>query len=361
MQTLRALERDRVFRGAEIEDFPAFAKRAIHANADSDTRAFTGELIEKVLAPLKINTIILECPYVNWNATSGKHRYKGMPKEELPEFLRIAEENYIKVYPLIPTYSHSEWFFWNGKDAELKENPKDPRSYDALKPQVYEKLSALFDEVLEAFGHPEYFHISHDELHENPTQDAGKKLGVAKLFYDDIMWHHEFFRKRGVKLMMWHDMLVSKAENHDRPVANARGGTEKLRKTLPKDITVCMWDYYRTKDGRYYQIDCLQRDGFPVWCAGWFFPGNLEMLSAYARGKKAFGMIETTWHTAFNAPYYAMLTEAAICAWLGSRPENYPDRGIMAHHSRQVSQDMGGLTEYADFGNSDRQVFQDQA
>ena len=296
LQTLRALERDRVFRGAEIEDFPAFPKRAIHANADSDTRAFTGELIEKVLAPLKINTIILECPYVNWNATSGKHRYKGMPKEDLPEFLRIAGENYIKVYPLIPTYSHSEWFFWNGKDAELKENPKDPRSYDALKPQVYEKLSALFDEVLEAFGHPEYFHISHDELHENPTQDAGKKLGVAKLFYNDVMWHHEFFKKRGVKLMMWHDMLVGKAENHGRPVANARGGTEMLRKTLPKDITVCMWDYYQTKDGKYFQIDCLQQDGFPVWCAGWFFPGNLEMLASYAREKKVLGMIETTWH-----------------------------------------------------------------
>ena len=296
LQTLRGLARNGAFRGAEVDDAPAFAKRAIHANADSDTRSFTGEMVEKVFAPLKINTIILECPYVKWKNTDGKYRYKGMPKEDLPAFLDLAEEYYIKVYPLIPTYSHSEWFFWNGKDTHLRENPKDPRSYDALKPQVYEKLAPLFDEVLEAFRHPEYFHISHDELHENPTQAAGRKIGVAKLFYDDLMWHHAFFSKRGVKLMMWHDMLVSHDENQKRPVANARGGTEKLRKTLPKDITVCMWDYYVTKDGKYFQIDLLQRDGFPVWCAGWYFPDNLETLSAYARKKAVTGMIETTWH-----------------------------------------------------------------
>ena len=294
--TLRGLEKNGIFSGAEIEDAPAFPKRAIHANADSDTRTFTGEMIEKVFAPLKINTIILECPYVKWKALEGKYRYKGMPKEDLPAFLDLAEEYYIKVYPLIPTYSHSEWFFWNGKDADLKENPRDPRSYDALKPQVYEKLSALFVEVLEAFRNPEYFHISHDELHDNPTQAAGRKIGVKTLFYNDIMWHYDFFKKRGVKLMMWHDMIVSKTENKGRAVANARGGTEELRKTLPKDITVCMWDYYATLDGKYFQIDRLQEDGFPVWCAGWFYPDNLEKLSAYAHEKKVVGMIETTWH-----------------------------------------------------------------
>jgi len=296
LQTLRGLEKQRVFRGAEIDDAPAFAKRAIHAMGDSDTKNFMGGMIEKVLAPLKINTIILECPYVNWEATKGKHRRKGMPKEDLPEFLKIAEENYIKVYPLIPTYSHSEWFFWNGKDTELRENPQDPRSYNSLDPRVYEKLTALFDEVLEAFGNPEYFHISHDELHDHPTRPEGKKIGVAELFYRDLMWHHDFFRKRGVKLMMWHDMIVSRAENHNRAVANARGGSEKLRAKMPKDITVCMWDYYATNDGNYYQIDALQRDGFPVWGATWFFPRNLELFTAYAHKKRVAGMIETTWH-----------------------------------------------------------------
>ena len=294
--TLRGLYRNGAFKGAVIDDAPSFARRAIHANADSDTKAFTGEMIEKVFAPLKINTIILECPYVQWEATKGKWRRKGMPKEDLPAFLDLAEEYYIKVYPLIPTYSHSEWFFWGNKDTELRENPRDPRSYDALKPQVYEKLAVLFDEVIEAFRRPEYFHISHDELHDNPTQAAGKKIGVANLFYRDLMWHHKFFKKRGVRLMMWHDMLVSNAENKGRPVANARGGTEKLRKKLPKDITVCMWDYYVTKDGKYFQIDRLQEDGFPVWCAGWFYPDNLETLSKYAYRKKVVGMIETTWH-----------------------------------------------------------------
>ena len=53
---------------------------------------------------------------------------------------------------------------------------------------------------------------------------------------------------------------------------------------------------YVTKNGRYFQIDLLQRDGFPVWGAGWFYPDNLETLTAYAHRKKVSGMIETTWH-----------------------------------------------------------------
>ena len=327
--TLRGLYRNGAFKGAEIDDAPAFARRAIHANADSDTKVFMGEMVEKVFAPLKINTIILECPYVQWEATKGKWRRRGMPKEDLPAFLDLAEEYYIKVYPLIPTFSHSEWFFWNKQDRELMENPRDARSYNSLDPRVYEKLAVLFDEVLEAFRRPEYFHISHDELDDNPTREEGKKIGVAELFYRDIMWHYDFFKKRGVKLMMWHDMLIGRTESKWRYVANARGGTDKIRKKLPKDISICMWNYNSSRDGRYFQIDIFQEDGFPVWGAGWFDVGCLEQLSAYAEKKGAVGMIETTWHNKVGSgtllqTQYSQLTayvRAAALFWNpGYRP-----------------------------------------
>ena len=112
------------------------------------------------------------------------------------------------------------------------------------------------------------------------------------------MWHYAFFKKRGVKLMMWHDMLIARKEvkSYTGVTANARGGTEALRRKLPKDITMCMWDYAAVKGGQFTQIDLLRQDGFTVWGAGWFYPDNLEQLTAYAYRKKLPGMIETTWH-----------------------------------------------------------------
>ena len=298
LQTLRGLYRDGVFRGAEINDSPAFAIRAIHANADSDALRHLGALSEKLFAPLKINTIILECPFVKWDALAGQHHKQGMSKEDLQKLLAIAEENYIRVWPLVPTYSHSEWFFHNNKDLDMLDNPKDRRSYNSLHPGVRVKLARLLDEVLEAFHHPEYLHIGHDELlGEHPVRPEGRKVGIAKLFYDDTMWHYEFLKKRGVGMMMWQDMLISKRETHPAAVANGRKGTEMLRKKLPRDIVICCWNYLDRMQGTYPEVDRFREDGFPVAGAGWFNPGNLEALSAYCLKKGAIGMIDTTWHS----------------------------------------------------------------
>jgi len=298
LQTLRGLRSNGAFRCAEIEDAPAFPLRAIHANADSDALRHLGGLAEKLFAPLKINTIILECPFVKWDALQGQHHQQGMSKEDLQKLLDIAEENYIRVYPLIPTYSHSEWFFWNDRDLDMLDNPKDRRSYNSLHPGVRPKLARLFDEVIKAFRNPEFFHISHNELFgAHPVAPEGRRAGIAKLFYDDTMWHYTFFKQRGVKLMMWHDMLVAKHETHPAAQANGRKGTELLRKQLPRDITICMWNYRDRLRGWYPEVDRFREDGFPVIGAGWFNPGNLEALSAYCFKKGAVGMIDTTWHS----------------------------------------------------------------
>lgn len=302
LQTLRGLERDGAFRGVEIKDRPDFRLRAIHAMADSGAREHLGNLIEKVLAPLKINTIILECPYVHWAAMAGQHHPKGMSKAQLAELLAVARENFIEVYPLIPTMSHSEWFFYNSRNLEMLDNPKDRRSYHSLHPGVYPLLARLFDEVIEAFGRPKYFHISHDELiGDHPVHPEGRKVGIAKLLQDDLMWHYRFFKERGIEMMMWQDMLVSKRETNPVSVANARGGTEKLRAGLPKDIVVCVWNYDNRLNGEYPEVDRFVEDGFPVVGAGWFGQGNLEALSRKCLRSKALGMIVTTWHNKFDS------------------------------------------------------------
>ncbi len=302
LQTLRGLYRNGTFAGAVIEDHPAFAIRAVHAMADSGTLANLGPIIANVLAPLKINTLILECPYVKWETLAGMHHDKGMPKEELVELLRIARENYITVYPLVPTYSHSEWFFGNGHNREMMDNPKDDTAYNSLHPGVRPLLEKLFAEVLATFGHPEYFHISHDELcRTHPFAPEGKKLGVKTLLKNDILWHYEYFRKRNIKVMMWHDMLVSKEETSPRAVANAREGTERLRKELPADLTIAVWNYGVPSGREFPEVNVVSADGFPLIGAGWYVDGNLEALTRNCLKKNALGMMITTWHWKFDS------------------------------------------------------------
>ena len=341
LQTLRGLKRHGRFQGVHVTDGPDFKIRAIHAMADSDTLSNLGSWIPIMLAPMKINTILLECPYVTWDAMAGQHHPLGMPKADLLKFLEIAKENYITVYPLIPTLSHNQWFFQNDKNLELLDNPEDKYACNPLIPAVYTKLEALFNEVIDTFGHPKYFHISHDELPSNfPVNEEGKKVGAKKLFYDDIMWHYEFFKKRGIKLMMWHDMLVTKKETGPRCVANARDGIEKLRDELPKDIIITTWNYddkggdFNSEAGRQVaEFEKIHASGFPQLGAGWFSANNLKRLSLAAKELHFMGMIETTWHNKFlsggllTTQYKQVVAypRAAALFWNADTPEqDYP-------------------------------------
>ena len=341
IQTLRGMKRNGRFQGVRITDSPDFKMRAIHAMADSDTLSNLGSWIPIMLAPMKINTILLECPYVTWDAMAGQHHPLGMPKADLLKFLEIAKENYISVYPLIPTLSHNQWFFQNDKNLELLDNPKDKYAYNPMNPAVYAKLEALFNEVIETFEHPKYFHISHDELPAYfPFNEEGKKVGAKELFYADIMWHYRFFKKRGIKLMMWHDMLVTKAETSPHSVANARNGIEELRNELPKDIIITTWNYdlmggdSNSKGGvQVAEFDKIHASGFPQIGAGWFAANNLKRLSLAAKKLHFMGMIETTWHNKFlsggllTTQYKQVVAypRAAALFWNADTPEqDYP-------------------------------------
>ncbi len=317
LQTLRGLEKAGRVPGVKISDRPDFRLRAIHAQADSGAERHLREMIEKVMAPLKINTLILECPYVHWDTMAGQHHPRGMPKSRLVSLLETARENYLEVIPLIPTYSHSEWFFYNRKNREMLDSPRDTRSYNPLHPGVRPLLSRLFEEIIAAFGSPEYVHIGHDEVFgEHPVSPEARRAGLAKVFRDDILWHYEFFKSRGIKIMMWHDMLVSKAETAPGASANARDGVEKIRSGLPRDIVMCVWNYYDRMNGRYPEVDRFVEDGFPVVGASWFSAGNMEALSRKCRADGALGMMETTWHGKFGSEMLIHTQYRQLCAYV---------------------------------------------
>ena len=346
LQTLRGLrQRDGTFRTAAIRDWPDFNFRGLHTKSNSGTFQLYSKVLSKVAAPLKLNAFVLECQYVRWDTLGGAKHPRGMTKEEFVELAKVAHENYIDFVPLQQTFSHNQWLFANGKNRELAEDPEAPLpyNYNASDPRVYQLLEKLFDEVVAAAGAP-YLHIGHDEIGDwgkvrFPHRPENVKLGAKELFRRDVMWHVEYAKRKNVKLMLWHDALVSKKEP-GVTVAGAIGGTETLRKELPRDLVICVWSYKpREKFG---DVDLFLKDGYPVIGCTWEHQkgsdwGNIGCFSRYCLGKPGvLGMLETTWshfgtETMLNSHFFQVSACVTAAAYFWNTPA-----GLKKHSAERV-------------------------
>ena len=330
LQTLRvARGKEGPFRALEIRDWPDFKFRGLHTKSNSGTFQLYSQILEKVAAPLKLNAFMLECQYVRWDTLGGAKHPRGMSKEDFVRLARVAHENYIDFIPLQQTLSHNQWLFANGRNLELAEDPDAngvPYNYNPSDPRVYQLLEKVFDELIAASGTP-YLHIGHDEIDDwgrvrFPHRPENVKLGAKELFRRDVMWHHDYAKRKNVKLMLWHDALLAKSEP-GTAVAGAIGGTETLRKELPRDLVICVWSY-RPRN-KYREIDYFLKDGYPVIGCTWEHTpgsdrGNIGRFTRYCLDKPGvLGMLETTWshfgtETMLNSHFFqatACVTAAA--------------------------------------------------
>jgi len=331
--------------GARIEDWPDFAFRGVHLLADNHALAWHKELIHKVLAPLKINRIVLECEYARWESHPEIAPEWAMTKEEMRELKAYAEAHFIDVIPLIQTLGHCDWLFANGEHLELAEDPETPYAYCVSQPKTYEIIFDIFREAIDLF-HPEYLHIGHDEVANRgrfPYCEKCRRHAPADLFLRDVVRLHDFLAERGVKTMMWGDMLLRPEEACD--AANG-GGEHQLalaRGRLPRDITICDWHYGVFPD--YPSLKLLREEGFDTIGASWFNPQNIVGLSRAAARARARGMLQTTWtgyegnQTALREHYdqLAAYILAAEYAW----SPNGPDWEALDYRSGEVLARLG--------------------
>lgn len=301
LRTLLSRFENGVFAGVEISDYADMALRGVHMYLDKDSLAVHGKMIEEVFAPLKINFLLTECEYVKWDATAGFQNPNGMSKEDLVKLLEIARENYIEVAPLLPTFGHCEWLFNDGKNLDLADDPNLPYDYNVAAPRLYPLIQRLLDEIVGVFK-PRYLHIGHDEIRlawKKPFRKELQGKDVKQIIRDDIMWYYRYAKENNLRMMMWHDPLIGKNEVSGR----YESGFPEFRKTLPKDIVICYWDY--APHSAYRGADLVSRAGFELIGAGWFRPGNLETLAPFCAERNALGFITTTW-TGFFASARSM-------------------------------------------------------
>lgn len=303
----------------EVRDWPDMDIRGIHAaHMDADALAHYSFMIENVLAPMKMNHILLECEYVAWDTTKGLHIPNAMTKEQLKQLLKVADENFIEVTPLFQTLSHVPWLFEGGKNLDMAEDPNYPLyfnnschslpfAFNTSHPNLYPMLEKLFDEVVEVFGPTRFFHVGLDELFlfgQFPYRKETARKGVQNVVYDHILWCYKYAKKHNMQLMLWQDIFVTKEESPENGSGGAPHFTAELRKKLPRDIIFTVWRYsgdFETFD----DMRALAEEGFPVIGASWYATNNVENFTRFAKEQKAMGMLSTTWiYTPNKDNYY---------------------------------------------------------
>ncbi len=328
-----------VVRAVTIQDWPDHALRAVHVLLDGASGEFHTALIDRILAPYKFNTLVVEVEDVQWD--SGRAFWapdpRGATKAQVRELLDVARQHHIQVIPLLPTLGHSEWVFAGLRDdalcaraAYIPQTTCDRAR--GVYPAVYAPdrtitingapttlnealIFPILREIIDLF-HPAYVHLGHDEV----RGPSGLRYDMT-LYLRDLITLSQFLKSSGARPMIWGDVLWER---------RAEALADPQFKDLPRDLTIVLWKYEDIQ--QYPELSYFRQAGFPVLGATWYRLYNNFWFSRAAQAAGALGMVRTTWTGHFQnravltrayRQLYTYLTAAAYF-WTVDRPP--PDR-----------------------------------
>lgn len=282
-EALVKLFSDEGVRCAELSDSPANPFRGVHIYLPGESEMeFAKRFIKYYISPLGYNMLIVEL--------AGAFEYKSHPeinqmtadayakgkRKELPPFPHGSVGNgktvsqksvadfvdYVRSFAIEPvpevqslghvqfmTYAHPEIaeVEENTVSSEIDTRVEDMRPekfyrhcYCPSNPKSYELLFDLLDEIIAVFRPVEYVHMGHDEVYEIGVCKICKDKDPAVLFAQDVQRIYDYLKARGLKMMMWADML--------QPVTKYR--TPRAIDMIPKDILLLdfIWYFHTDKD-----------------------------------------------------------------------------------------------------------------
>ena len=235
---------------------------------------------------------------------------------------------------------------------ELAEDPRRPYNYDPSNPRVYSILFDLFEEVIEVFQ-PRYFHIGHDEVRGTLGSSPSARGRLPyEWFAADVAKLHGYLKERGIRTMMWGDMLLAR---EDFPGLDAThsggfgGGSKRIARAieaLPKDIIICDWHYKVCRE--YPSLAHFRRRGSDVIATPWCARRSNFYFAQAALDAGALGVIGSRWggnRVVADQPishHSSGLLLTAECAWSPGVPslEELPKYGEIA---LRMASDLHGL------------------
>jgi len=284
--------------GATIRDWPSLPFRGVHIFTGGQGPELHERLIRDVYAATKLNQLVLEAEYVHWDAFPEiRHPRFGMSKADVRRVLAVSRELGIAVTPLVQSLGHCQWMFENNQHLDLAEDPEAKWAYCVTNPRTYDFIFTVYTEALELFQ-PRMLHIGHDEYTDRgrvPFRPESANYTVEELFMMDTLKLHAWLRERGVRVMMWGDMLLAKGEAPDACHARSKESAAMLRAQLPDDIVIADWHYAAGPPEDFTSLEVFHDDGHATVASTWYRPGNIVGFAQAAHQQEGLGLLQTTW------------------------------------------------------------------
>ena len=340
----------------EVEDCPALTWRGVHLCWFPERSEFEMTRAVYLAALFKFNYVVLE----SWGVfRSEKHPWYGWPNGTMtPDAVRriaaVAKKLGLTLVPQLNVYGHASLCRRDsGKHAALDLHPEYAPLFEPAggwnwcltNPETFRVQAELADELWELCDKPPYFHIGCDEAEKAKCPEC-RAVGDAELFNRVVSFHADRFAARGVKMMMWHDMLIKKGDERWKGFsANGSDGTAEFAERLPKNVIVCDWFYGKAQE-RYPTIEHFQFLGLDVMTCAWKDSAGTLAQGKYAREHKLFGFLGTTWASPMRD-----IGVAAAAAW-GSKVSA---TASLQDNWRKCGQ-LAGMKDYNEAGFMGKQV-----
>ena len=312
-----------------ISDAPRLALRAVHLCWFPETRPERIERAIRLAALLKFNCAIVE-PWGTFR--SARHPWFGWPDapatpEALSRLAAIGRDLGVTLVPQLNVFGHASL----SRTSSLKHAALDLRpEYEPLfepggwnwclsNPEARRVLRELVDEMHEACGRPPFFHLGCDEA-QPPSCPACRRRPYGELVREHVAAFAAFVRERGARAMVWHDMLLDRADPRWAGfVASGSPATAALADTLPRDVVVCDWQYAdpdpkRRRDDWPTLAHFLGK-GFDVAGCPWLNFAAMEPMADFLASHGGLGLVATTWHRQGGADWRNAFRAAACAAW----------------------------------------------
>ncbi len=267
----------------EIDDAPRMPFRGVHIMLPgTEDIAFAKRFIKYVVSPMGYNAVIIEFagamrfdshPEIFDAVNDAKEKARrgeyphyphaevgglyGISKADAKDFVDYIKSFGIEVIPEVQSLGHVQFMTLAYPEiAEIEEETKEEKvneliadvppskfyhhCYCPSNERSYEILFDLLDEIIEVTRPSQYVHMGHDEVYKMGVCPVCREKDPAELFAKDVCRIHAYLKQKGLKMMMWGDML--------QPVSKYK--TPPAIDMIPKDIVLLdfIWYFHFPKD-----------------------------------------------------------------------------------------------------------------
>lgn len=275
-----------------IVDYPSLDKRILHITVFDILDVDKIKKIIDTAAQYRFNAIIFSINNgMKYDKQPKISKPNALSKEQISKLILYAQERHIEVIPEVNLLGHQEWLLSPAypelilKEGILRHSPGMFHTYNPKKTEVYEIVFDILNEVIEVFK-PKHLHIGHDEAIGMRVFDEPDSY---QLFAQHVNIIQAFLSKKGIRAMMWGDML--KREHNGK-----QKGIYKAIDLISKDIIITDWIYGYQND--YPSVRYFSDKGFLVFGAVFKRENAIQSFSNYIKSfdQKTKGMITTTWY-----------------------------------------------------------------